>query len=30
MDIPTSPEQDEMYVATISEEEELVIETLKE
>ena len=29
VDIPTSPEQDEMYVATISEAEELVTQTLK-
>ena len=30
VDIPTSPEQDEMYVATTSEVEELVIEKLKD
>ena len=30
MDVPTSLEQDEMYVATISEAEELVTETLKD
>jgi hypothetical protein len=30
VDIPTSPEKDEMYVATISEAEELVTETLKD
>jgi glutamyl-tRNA reductase len=30
VDIPTSPEQEEMYVTTISEAEELVTETLKD
>jgi hypothetical protein len=30
MDFPTSLEQEEMYVTTISEVEELVIETLKD
>jgi hypothetical protein len=30
VDIPTSPHQEEMYVTTIGEYEELVIETLKD
>jgi glutamyl-tRNA reductase len=30
VDIPTSPEQEDMYVTTISETEELVTETLKD
>jgi septal ring factor EnvC (AmiA/AmiB activator) len=30
MEIPTSPKQEEMYVATISEAKELVIETLND
>jgi hypothetical protein len=30
VDIPTSPEKEEMYVTTISEAEELVTETLKD